>query len=64
MYDPVFDAPFSLGNREAVRNGRWYEGEPIWVTAEKQGLVTACYFWPGSEAEIGAERPTYWALPF
>ena len=60
MYDPVFDAPFSLGNQEAVRDGRWYEGEPIWVTAEKQGLVTACYFWPGSEAEIGAERPTYW----
>jgi predicted AlkP superfamily pyrophosphatase or phosphodiesterase len=60
MYDPVFDAPFSLGNREAVRDGRWYGGEPLWVTAEKQGLVTACYFWPGSEAEIGGERPTCW----
>ncbi len=60
MYDPVFDAPFSLGNRDAVTDGRWYGGEPLWVTAEKAGLVSSAYFWPGSEAEIGGERPTYW----
>lgn len=60
MYDPVFDATFSLGNREEVQNGRWWGGEPIWVTAEKQGLKTLCNFWPGSEAEIQGVRPTYW----
>lgn len=60
MYDPVFDATFSLGNREEVQNGRWWGGEPIWVTAEKQGLKTLCNFWPGSEAEIKGVRPTYW----
>ncbi|MCJ7802063.1 MAG: ectonucleotide pyrophosphatase/phosphodiesterase, partial [Candidatus Marinimicrobia bacterium] len=57
---PVYDATFSLGNREEVQNGRWWGGEPIWVTAEKQGLKTLCNFWPGSEAEINGERPTYW----
>ena len=60
MYDPKFDATFSLGNREEVQNGRWWGGEPIWVTAEKQGLKTLCNFWPGSEAEIKGVRPSYW----
>jgi predicted AlkP superfamily pyrophosphatase or phosphodiesterase len=60
MYDPVMDASFSLGNREAVSDGRWYGGEPIWVTAETQGMRTATMFWPGSEAEIGGVRPTRW----
>jgi len=60
MYDPVFDATFSLGNREEVRNGRWWGGEPIWVTAENHGLKTLCNFWPGSEAEINGVRPAYW----
>ena len=60
MYDPEFDAIFSLGNRAEVQNGKWWGGEPIWVTAEKQGLLTLCNFWPGSEAEIEGVRPTYW----
>ena len=28
----------------------WSQGEPLWVTAEKQGLKTAVHMWPGSEA--------------
>jgi predicted AlkP superfamily pyrophosphatase or phosphodiesterase len=56
----VWDARFSLGNRAEVQNGRWWEGEPIWVTAETQGRRTSAFFWPGSEAPIGGVRPTYW----
>ena len=63
MYDPVMDARFSLSNRDAVSNGAWYEGEPIWVTAEKQNIRTATMFWPGSEAEINGLRPTRW-MPY
>ena len=44
----------------AVENGEFYGGEPIWVTAERQGLITASYFWVGSEAVIKGHRPTYW----
>ena len=52
---------FRLSDRDAVSDGRWWrDGEPIWVTAERQGLRTATYFWPGSEAEIRGVRPTYW----
>lgn len=57
MYDDQL-GKYSLGNREAVADGRWYEAEPIWVTAEKAGIRTATLFWPGSEAAINGVRPT------
>jgi len=61
MWDPQRDARFSLGNREAVGDGFWYQaGEPIWVTAERQGLTAATFSWPGSEARIRRTRPSYW----
>jgi len=60
MYDPTDDSWYGLGDREAVGHSRWYEGEPLWVTAERAGQKTAPLFWPGSEAEIGGYRPTYW----
>ena len=55
-------ARFSLSNREAVTDSRWWLGEPIWVTAEKQGVRAATAFWPGSEAEIGGVRPSDWLV--
>ncbi len=60
MYDPEYKASFSMGNRNEVSNGRWWGGEPIWITAEKQGQKAATFFWPGTEAEIGGVRPSYW----
>jgi predicted AlkP superfamily pyrophosphatase or phosphodiesterase len=60
MYDPAFGASFSLSARDEVENGRWWGGEPLWVTAERQGLKSATCFWPGSEAPIRGVRPTYW----
>lgn len=60
MYDPEFDARFTMSNSEEVGNARWWGGEPIWVTAETQGQVAATYFFPGSEAAIKGVRPSYW----
>ncbi|MEE4637457.1 MAG: ectonucleotide pyrophosphatase/phosphodiesterase [Wenzhouxiangella sp.] len=61
MWDPKRDSLFSLGDRDAVSDGYWYDGcEPIWVTAENQGLTAATFFWPGSEARIRGVRPTHW----
>ncbi len=51
---------FKLSNRDAVGDGRWWGGEPIWVGAEKAGLPSAAMYWPGSEAAIGGVRPTRW----
>ncbi len=39
-------------DRRTVQDGDWYLAEPIWVTAEKQGMVTAAYFFVGTEADI------------
>jgi predicted AlkP superfamily pyrophosphatase or phosphodiesterase len=60
IYDPVFAALFSVSSKEGLQDGRWWGGEPIWVTAEEQGQRAACYFWPGSEAEIAGKTPTFW----
>uniref|UniRef100_A0A3Q1G9Y5 Ectonucleotide pyrophosphatase/phosphodiesterase 2 n=1 Tax=Acanthochromis polyacanthus TaxID=80966 RepID=A0A3Q1G9Y5_9TELE len=45
MHDPVFNATFSLRTREKL-NHRWWGGQPIWITAEKQGVKAATFFWP------------------
>ena len=55
-----FDTVFTLGKREEVQNSRWWLGEPIWVTAEKQGQKAGAFFFPGTEAPIQAVRPTFW----
>jgi predicted AlkP superfamily pyrophosphatase or phosphodiesterase len=46
----------------AVRDPRWWGGEPIWVTAVRQGKRAATFFWPGSDAPIQGVRPTYYKL--
>jgi predicted AlkP superfamily pyrophosphatase or phosphodiesterase len=58
VYD--FGTVFSMSKREEVENPRWWLGEPIWVTAEKQGQVAASYFFVGSETLIKGEQPTIW----
>ena len=63
MWDPSFDGRFSMANRDAVQDGRWWGGEPVWVTAERHGQRTAPLFWPGSEAEIEGFSASHW-LPF
>jgi predicted AlkP superfamily pyrophosphatase or phosphodiesterase len=51
---------FRLADRDAVGDGRWWGGEPLWVTAENAGLATATLSWPGSEAPVRGVRPSRW----
>ena len=53
---------FTLRDTSAVRDPRWWGGEPIWVTAVRQGKRAATFFWPGSDAPIWGIRPTYYNL--
>lgn len=50
---------YRIGDTSAVRNSKWYKGEAFWETAEKNGITTASYFWPGSEMNDPERRPTY-----
>ncbi|SFZ91782.1 Predicted pyrophosphatase or phosphodiesterase, AlkP superfamily [Flaviramulus basaltis] len=51
---------YKMGNREMVEDGTFYGGSPIWVQADKANMVSASYFFVGSEANIQGLRPTYY----
>ena len=63
FYDPDLDDTFDFRDLDDLADGRFYSAEPVWVTAERQGVRTATAFWPGSEVKIGGLRPSDW-LPY
>ncbi len=56
FHDPATGENFTMARTETHW---WSGGEPVWITAEKQGVRAACYFWPGSEAALQGRRPTF-----
>lgn len=60
IYDPKTDSRYSMSNAKAVKDTSWYGGIPIWSLAEQQQLLSASFYWPGSEAAIGGKLPTYY----
>jgi predicted AlkP superfamily pyrophosphatase or phosphodiesterase len=60
FYAPDLDKIYTIGNREAVENPAFYGGEPIWNTAERQGVKSATFFWVGSEAAVGGHQASIW----
>ncbi|KAA6461762.1 alkaline phosphatase family protein [Acidobacteria bacterium AB60] len=61
FYDETKKARYAISDPAVVTDGSWYAGVPLWSLAESQGMRTACLFWPGSEAEIGGRRPSWYA---
>ena len=53
------NAWYRISNKEAVTDPTWYSGIPIWTLAEMQGMLSASFFWVGSEAPIEGILPTY-----
>ena len=69
FFDPAVNRFFHSGQPVFNHEERWWGGEPIWITAVRQGKASACYFWPGSEVELRGMRPTFWkpydySIPF
>lgn len=60
IYD--FGDVFMIHDRKRVGEERWWWGEPIWVTAKKQGQKAASYFYVGSEAPVMGTHPDHWRL--
>ncbi|MCB0558146.1 MAG: alkaline phosphatase family protein [Lewinellaceae bacterium] len=59
FYDPERQDLYKISKRDAVEDGSWYKGTPLWVNAEQNGMVSASYFFVGSEADIQGVRPSY-----
>jgi predicted AlkP superfamily pyrophosphatase or phosphodiesterase len=51
---------FSMSDTNTVREASWYKGEAFWETAERQGIITASFFWPGSDINLSYRHPTYY----
>jgi len=60
FYAPELGGIYRIADRGMVTDPDAYFGEPIWVTAEEQGVKSASYFWVGSEAAIMGTSPSYW----
>jgi predicted AlkP superfamily pyrophosphatase or phosphodiesterase len=52
------------GKFQYENDASWLEAEPIWVTAERQGVHAAVFFWVGSETDWHGVGATYRKSPF
>ena len=53
FWDPDLQAEFHYTDPAKSMQPKWWaEGEPLWVTAEKQKVKAAIHMWPGSEAGV------------
>lgn len=60
FYSYKKDLTYKIGNRQMVEDGSFYGGTPIWIQAGKAGMVSASYFFVGSEANVQGFYPTYY----
>ena len=59
FYDPAAGTTFGMSKPESNTEEHWWaQGEPVWITAERQGVRSFCYFWPGSETQNHGLRPS------
>lgn len=60
FYSPSRKQAYSMRNAATVTDGSWYGGTPLWVLAEQQHLLSASFYWVGSEADIQGILPSYY----
>lgn len=59
FWDPEDEQEFYYTHPQQSLQEKWWGGEPVWLTAELQGIKTAVHMWPGSEAAIGDVPTSY-----
>ena len=57
MNDPAIGR--FVSKEDSALDPRWWGGEPIWATYQRQGGIAATMFWPGSEARDPERAPRY-----
>uniref|UniRef100_T1K1S1 glycerophosphocholine cholinephosphodiesterase n=1 Tax=Tetranychus urticae TaxID=32264 RepID=T1K1S1_TETUR len=71
MYDPVENDTFLMSPHPNASHPHWWSmADPLWTTAEKQGVKTAVFWWDGCQVEIRNTTPSmcleyqsYWTWP-
>ena len=59
FWDPELKEYYSLSGPNKD-NPAFYLGEPIWNTAQRQGIIAGVNYWVSSEYLIGGGRPRYY----
>lgn len=60
ILDTATGRRFAPATVREVQDAMWWGGEPIWVTAQRNGMLAGAMYWPGSEAPIQGVFPQYW----
>lgn len=60
FYDRKRNQFYTIRNKKAVEDPTWYGGVPLWVLAERQKMLSASFYWVGSESHIDGTDPTYY----
>jgi alkaline phosphatase D len=60
FYDAAKGDTFTISNRRQVEDPDYWGGEPVWVTAETQGVNSAVFYWVGSEAPVKGIHADFW----
>lgn len=60
FYDVASGRTYSIGDTLTAKDPSFYGGEPIWLTAKRQGVKVGVVYWPGSDVAIQGQYPDYW----
>ena len=60
FWDPGREYSYSMSDPACRYDPYYYGGEPIWITAQRQGVKTGNVYWVGSDISIKDEYPTYY----
>ncbi|KAI8327469.1 alkaline-phosphatase-like protein [Choanephora cucurbitarum] len=63
FYDASYNDSFYYKSPEHSWDEKWWGGEPIWITAVRQGQKSGVIMWPGCSTEFNKMRPTY-SVPY
>lgn len=60
FYDVSSGRTYSISDKDTGKDGSFYGGEPIWLTAHRQGVKVGVVYWPGSDVAIQGQYPDYY----
>lgn len=59
FHDKATGVTFRRADKKMAVDSSWYNGKPLWVLAEQQQMLSAIFYWPGSEISMNGIKPTY-----